>query len=405
MAWRELLRLMRDPGPASARQARMRELLERTEQSLRAAADAESNAVAQSGYLQWQADFLRYAGRRDDANRALERAARADPEDWSPTLRYAAAIAGERGRLVEAAALIESAGGPRNEETRDLVAAASYARWAEAWRRAPRAPETARLLAEARTEHPDTEAVFQRVSMSAATLDVAEALLQAGVYRVRRAEYRDRDGDTALANLVLNVGYVPGEETRKLPPAALALADRLLAQGANPNAWTSRSREPLLAVAARMGDLALLDRLLAAGASVHERSATGASPLMAAAGGEDEALALAAAQRLAARGASLAIADDEGRTAVMAAAAAGHDRVVAWLLARGVDPHRVDRGGLNVLDWAVGSGNEALVERLLKAGVAQTRVVGTCGVITTEARARGQPGIVALLKQYQRRAT
>jgi hypothetical protein len=307
--------------------------------------------------------------------------------------------------LVEAAALVESAGGPRNEETRDLVAAASYARWAEAWRRAPRAPETARLLAEARTEHPDTEAVFQRVSMSAATLDVAEALLQAGVYRVRRAEYRDRDGDTALANLVLNVGYVPGEETRKLPPAALALADRLLAQGANPNAWTSRSREPLLAVAARMGDLALLDRLLAAGASVHERSATGASPLMAAAGGEDEALALAAAQRLAARGASLAIADDEGRTAVMAAAAAGHDRVVAWLLARGVDPHRVDRGGLNVLDWAVGSGNEALVERLLKAGVAQTRVVGTCGVITTEARARGQPGIVALLKQYQRRAT
>jgi tetratricopeptide (TPR) repeat protein len=395
---------MREPGAAAERERRMRDLLARTDQSLRAAVEAERNAIAQSGYLQWQADFLRFAGRNADADQALQRAARIDPDDWSPKLRYATAIAATRGRLVEAADLIESAGGPRDERTQDIVAAAAYARWAKAYRARPRASESARLLADARKEHPGVEAVFQHVSAYESTVDVAEAMLDAGVYRVQRAEYRDRDGDTALANLILNFGYVAGNESRTLPKPGQAMADRLLGQGANPNAWASRTREPVVSVAARMGDAWLVDRLLRAGASVHERGAEGGTPIAAATQAADPKVALELVQRMAGKGASTDARADNGTTVLMAAAEAGHDEVVAWLLVRGADPHRVDHEGANVLDRAAAAGNQALVERLLKAGVAQTRIVGTCGVITTQARARHHPAIVALLKQYEKRA-
>lgn len=403
MLWGEIGRHMREPNMAGDVQAQVREKMTRLEQALRSAADAAPSPVQKAAYLQALADFLAFSGRQEAAFEALERATQLDPESWAPKLRYATAIAARKGRLMEAAELIESAGGPRDEETRDIVAAAAYAKWAKAWRDAPASAETRRLLAAAREEHPDVERVFQRVSSFEPTLDLAEAMLKARVYRVARAEYRDRDGDTALANLILNAGREMGEEARRLSPEALRVADALIAAGANPNAWASESREPLLAVAARMGDEALVAKLVKAGADVNAPGAAGATPIMAAAQSADHAAALAIARQLAARGARLAPVDDGGRDVLMAAASVGNDALARWLLERGADLQRTDRDGMNALDWAVDGGSEALVERLLKAGAQQTRVVGTCGVVSTEARARGNARIEALLRQYKRR--
>lgn len=62
-------------------------------------------------------------------------------------------------------------------------------------------------------------------------------------------------------------------------------------------------------------------------------------------------------------------ATDHGKTALMAAAAAGDAELVDDLLERGADPAATNRLGGSVLMYAVSSGSAAVVERLLERSV------------------------------------
>ena len=61
---------------------------------------------------------------------------------------------------------------------------------------------------------------------------------------------------------------------------------------------------------------------------------------------------LAALQAALVAGADPSRPDANGRTALMAAASAGHARIVAALLAAGANPHAVDREGSSALQYA-----------------------------------------------------
>jgi ankyrin repeat protein len=63
-------------------------------------------------------------------------------------------------------------------------------------------------------------------------------------------------------------------------------------------------------------------------------------------------------------------ANEHGKTALMAAAAAGDAELVEQLLAAGADPKATNKLDGTVLMYAAGSGDRQVVERLLAAGVA-----------------------------------
>ena len=67
-------------------------------------------------------------------------------------------------------------------------------------------------------------------------------------------------------------------------------------------------------------------------------------------------------------GRDLAIADDQGQTLLMAASAAGHTRVVAFLLGAHLDADQRDRAERTALFYAAEQGRDAVIEALLAAG-------------------------------------
>ncbi len=111
-----------------------------------------------------------------------------------------------------------------------------------------------------------------------------------------------------------------------------------------------------LVSAARLGDPAVVEALLDRGAS----AADGEALVIAASDGR-----AALVDRLLRAGADLGLA---GPAALVGASAAGHDGVVADLLARGVPVDAADGGGRTALAHAATNGRVPVVERLLAAG-------------------------------------
>ncbi len=69
-------------------------------------------------------------------------------------------------------------------------------------------------------------------------------------------------------------------------------------------------------------------------------------------------------------GRDLSIADDQGETLLMAASAAGHARVVRYLLAANLDVNQRDRAQRTALFYAAEQGRDAVIDALLGAGAA-----------------------------------
>jgi len=67
-------------------------------------------------------------------------------------------------------------------------------------------------------------------------------------------------------------------------------------------------------------------------------------------------------------GRDLFVADDHGETPLMAAAAAGHARVVAYLLAASLDANQRDHAQRTALFYAAEAGEDAVIDALLAAG-------------------------------------
>ena len=67
-------------------------------------------------------------------------------------------------------------------------------------------------------------------------------------------------------------------------------------------------------------------------------------------------------------GRDLTIADEQGQTLLMAASAAGHARVVAFLLGAHLDANQRDRAERTALFYAAEQGRDAVIEALLDAG-------------------------------------
>ena len=92
-----------------------------------------------------------------------------------------------------------------------------------------------------------------------------------------------------------------------------------------------------------------------------------------------------------------AIAD--GKTALMAAAAAGDSELVASLLAAGADPHKInDRGG-SALIYASWGGSAAVIDQLLHRRVKVSQQASNGWTALTMAAAKGHPSVVRQLLQ------
>ena len=132
------------------------------------------------------------------------------------------------------------------------------------------------------------------------------------------------------------------------------LCDLLLSFGAD---WD----ESALYEAAGQGHVELVQRAMESGVSVQGRRWGKAALNHAASNGQLHVLQ-------AMTGADLNAGDQYGDTPLQAAALAGCEQVVEWLLTQGVDLERRDDGGRTALWSAVASGKQSLVDRLLRAG-------------------------------------
>jgi ankyrin repeat protein len=179
------------------------------------------------------------------------------------------------------------------------------------------------------------------------------------------ANARDEYGATALHYaLIKGIGVLNGaryadDVSALFRPSETALVEALLRHGANPNVQLDKApplggtgspaavgATPFL-LAAATHDLFVMRLLADAGADPNIPTITGLSPLMVAAGAgraqdftEDEKLAALEAVKLAVElGADVSAMNEDGLTALHAAAAKGADQVVQFLIARGA---RVD---------------------------------------------------------------
>jgi len=203
-----------------------------------------------------------------------------------------------------------------------------------------------------------------------------------------------------LLLILIGVAPVPVRAQNTLDDFMIAVAnDRvpqvraLLARGIDPNS-VDAAGDPALFIAARAGNAATVDLLLDAKARVDARNRFGDTALMAAVlrGHAD------VAKKLRARGAAV---NGPGWTPLIYAATGGHEELVRWLLAegaaidaaspngttalmmaaregrygaaillieRGADVNRRNDVGATALSFALSTGDNALTERLRKAG-------------------------------------
>jgi uncharacterized protein len=371
---------------------------------LRQAIAAEKRPIHRSSLLVWHAEVAARIDSEESSVNMLRQAIELDPDNVSALRQYATLLTFNRGEIERAAKLVASLGDMGDSSLWAIKSSAPYARWAKAWMAAPDAPHTKRLLEEAKQAAPEIDEIFQIVSMHSQYAYVAMAMLASGVYRITPAEYRDKDGDTALANAVLNAGEETTEypNAKRLPPDAMKLIDALLTAGANANAWVSRGREPIIAVAARNGDQALVERLLKAGADPHAVGANGTTALLAAAQGKDHEAAVSIAKALIRRGVRVDATDRFQHTPLMASARAGNFELVCVLLESRAEPSRKDIDGQTALDWAAAGGHEGVASALLAAGAEINEVIGMRGLSTTIDRAMrsGNKSLVELLKRH-----
>lgn len=126
----------------------------------------------------------------------------------------------------------------------------------------------------------------------------------------------------------------------------IATIDRLAAAGADIDAGAGRTFTPLI-WAARAGQTATVRRLVSLGANINQRAGVNAwTPLRHALHTQQTATVVALLEL------GAAVADDEGRDALMMAAGYGNERAVQQLIDRGVDPHRADGDGPTLLALA-----------------------------------------------------
>gem|GEM_PF-1190793 len=162
---------------------------------------------------------------------------------------------------------------------------------------------------------------------------------------------------------------------------------RLIGLQANLENGGSRGSTPLMfALANKHEDLALV--LMDAGARINGKSATGKTPLMIASGlGERKAV-----EKFLRAGADVKQTDNDGRTALLIAI----DPVIArMLVAFGADTNTVDQGGVTGLHNAAISGNVAMIDFWLEAGVsvdARTRA----GMTPLIAARMGEAAVAAI---------
>ena len=197
--------------------------------------------------------------------------------------------------------------------------------------------------------------------------------------------------DTGRAPLFSAIDFnTMPQDNRPSPPhvleeevSALALAQKLLAKGANVNAQLTKQQPyrakldrgddtmlttgttPLLR-AAKAGDIAGMKLLLASNADVKLATRAGITPLMAAAGmgtREEDTTgrfktpeeAAEAIELCIKAGADINATNATGQTALHAAAQAGSDKVVEFLIAKGANVNAKDQKGNTPLDGALGN--------------------------------------------------
>lgn len=349
----------------------------------------------------WIAGLHQRGGDREAAAAALEQVLTYLPEDpWALEQRAAAALY-DRGDLETAGRLAARISDTRrSSEARQLAAAVMYGSWAREWSKDGDTERTRELLAAVRKAHRDTGEIFMFVSAAPQTAFIAKAMLAAGVFNPLPRDYRDKDGDTALASVVLNyqrrrLGERPGDAAK-----LIEVVDLLLAKGSNPNVWTSEQRVPLLAVAAHSGDADLFARLLAAGADPNLRAADDSTVLMAVAAVDDRAAAGKMAALLLAHDVDLAGRNEQGRSALHFAAGSGNVELLRILLARGVAVDTRDADEESPLDIAAFAGQREVAEALLAAGAEVLTHNTPCGWHTTAdiAERAGHKGLAELLR-------
>jgi uncharacterized protein len=158
---------------------------------------------------------------------------------------------------------------------------------------------------------------------------------------------RNAAGDTALH--------------RAVEKGMRALAESLLARGADVNARSKNGETPLH-LAALDADPSVAELLLDAGADARARNRDGESVLMwAALSGH-----IVVAQRLLQRGADADVADRKGSLPLHAAADGGHLELVRLLLPRTREPHAKNAAGRTPLDYARDNGY-AQIEKVLES--------------------------------------
>jgi ankyrin repeat protein len=248
-----------------------------------------------------------------------------------------------------------------------------------------------------------------------AHLAIANLLLDAGA----DVNAQDWYGETPLWTAVdlRNLELGPAEKKTGLRDEALALIERLLEAGANPNArtrefpherryivsqvgsvaWVDLTGQTPFLRAAAAGDLTVMRLLLEHGADLNIATYAGTTPLMVAAGVnwavaetyDEGPEALLAAVKLAHElGNNVNAVNSMGVAAVHGAANRGADDVIEYLAANGARLDLADAQGRTPLDWAAGvflathppvrkPSTIALLERLQRERTAATTAATT----------------------------
>ncbi|TDI53987.1 MAG: ankyrin repeat domain-containing protein [Alphaproteobacteria bacterium] len=222
---------------------------------------------------------------------------------------------------------------------------------------------TALVLAAA-NGHSDLVAYFldKGAALDHANLNGSTALLRAAISNERK-----------MVKLLLDRGATVIVQNRAgaTPLAAAAfngnrrLVKMLIAAGADPAQPDGTGKPPIIYAAAK-GHAKIVKTFLAAGVAADIRDKNDLTALMWSAGHPNDvpqAEALATIDILLAAKATLDLADNRGRTALMIAAGRGHRQIVEALLKAGADPELMDRDGYGAWELAASDEIKALFAR------------------------------------------